>query len=74
MSAKALKDLGTITDLLGPGVWLQVDGVHLERCFGASDPTTAATEFAEEKGCIFLPDEHGRAGRFGRANFKTSRE
>ena len=72
MSVKALEDLGTITDLLGPGMWLQVDEVHLERCFGVSDPVTAATKFAKEKGCIFLPDRQRLAGRFGRAYFKKA--
>jgi hypothetical protein len=72
MSAKALADLETITDLLGPGMWLQVDQAHLARCFGVSDPMTAAAAFAKETGCVFLPDRRGRAGRFGRTYFKKS--
>ena len=71
MTVKALQDLETITDLLGPGLWLQVEETHLARCFGMADPVTGATVFAKQRGCIFLPDRKRRGGRFGRGYFKT---
>ena len=72
MTAKALQNLETITDLLGPGMWLQLDEAQLKRCFGASDPVTAASAFAKESGCVFLRDRKRPAGRFGRAYFKAA--
>jgi hypothetical protein len=72
MSAKALEDLEAITDLLGPGLWLQVDEATLERYFGITDPVAGATAFAKKNGCVFLPGRRGRDGRFGRAYFKVA--
>jgi hypothetical protein len=67
MTEKALSDLKTILDHMGPNMSLHMDEVALERCFGSgTDVLAAAEELARP--CNFARDQTGlRKGRFTRA-------
>ena len=68
MSEKALSDLRTILDHMGPNMALFMDEVALERCFGSTTDALAAAEELAKPECSFIRDQTGRkAGKFIRA-------
>ena len=72
MTDKASDDLAAILDRLGPNMWLVLDEVALERIFGKTGlaAVQAAAHAAEQHDCLFIPDQEGHSGRFGRAYFE----
>ena len=73
MTDHARDDLKGILDRLGPNMWLVLDEVSLERIFGTTGlaAVQAAAHAAEQHDCLFIPDQEGHSGRFGRAYFKS---
>jgi hypothetical protein len=75
MTEKALNDLKTILDHMGPNMSLHMDEVALERCFGSSIDVLAAAEELAKPDCSFARDQTGlRKGRFTRAHPKGAGE
>jgi hypothetical protein len=72
MTDKASDDLAGILGRLGPNMWLVLDAVALERIFGKTGlaAVQAAAHAAEQHDCLFIPDQEGHSGRFGRAYFE----
>ena len=68
MTDRALDDLKTILDHMGPGMSLYMGDVALERCFGSTTDALAAAEELAKPECSFTRDQTGlKAGRFIRA-------
>jgi hypothetical protein len=74
MTENAHERLSHILALLGPGLWLHIDGTNMRAEFGRENQVTAAKDFAARNGATFIPiessDPDGIVGKFGRAYSK----
>jgi hypothetical protein len=77
--ADSRSHLRKIVDLLGPGMWLELDRVAFAYFFGIqldnsvderNQAFAAAQEWASEQRAVCIPDETDLRVRFGRAYFK----
>ena len=58
MTDKALDDLRVIAARLAPGIWVSLDEVAIERCFGYGPAARqAADAFAKEYHCTLIRDK-----------------
>ena len=73
MSKQALSELQTLVDRLGPGMWLVLDEVAVERYFGRTfhEAYGIARAFAETNCCIFKREDGKRSIRLGRAYYRN---
>jgi hypothetical protein len=74
MSEQALSELQGMVDHLGPGMWLVLDELAVERYFGRTfrDAFGIARAFAEMNNCTFQREGGKRAIRFGRAYYRMA--
>jgi hypothetical protein len=74
MSEQALSELQGLVDRLGPGMWLVLDELAVERYFGRTfrEAFGIARAFAEMNSCTFRREGGKRAIRFGRAYYRPA--
>lgn len=73
MSNLAFGDIDDIAKRLSPGVWVTLDEVAIERCFGYGPAAyAAAAAFAKERHCAFIRD--GKSIRLSKAYPELGRE
>jgi hypothetical protein len=80
MTAKAfgLDNLVDVTERLGPNMWVKLDWVAFERCFGAGPDSKAAheaaTTFAQDHHLALFFDDLQRVVEFSRPYFDWGNE
>ena len=78
MTATAFDNLLALTDRIGPNMWLKLDWVAFERCFGADPNTKAAREaavaFAEHNHLVVHFDDGKQTVELGRPYFNRDND
>ena len=72
--ANSLNQLRKVVDLVGPGLWLELDKAAFPAVFGGEigneSAEVEAARFAGANGCCFVSD--GKTAKFGRAYYASA--